>query len=1453
MTSDAGASGDPLEVVVESFLARFRRGERPSLTEYAERYPELADQIRELFPALVEVEIVAPHVDTMTDAPDESATPAEGIPERLGDYRILRLVGSGGMGVVYEAERQSLRSRVALKVMHPRFRVDSGYLKRFRTEARSAAGLHHSNIVSVFDFGEQNGVCYYAMQFISGHGLDRVLVDVRRLRASIPIESGLVAANASTTTAGMAASLCTGRFTLGPAIEPELTLEETVRFDLTESPPAARSYPIRTIAQGTPGMNAADPSDAPASSLLSSPTETRYYREVARLGVQVADALGYAHNRGVLHRDIKPSNLLLDARGNIWVTDFGLAKIEEDENITQSRDLVGTLRYMAPERLRGISNRSGDIYALGATLYELLTLRSVFDAKDQASLLEQVLHAPPVRLRQIDARIPRDLETIVLKCLAKTPEERYVHAAEVGDELRRFVENRTILSRPTPAHERFWRWCRRNPLIAGLNALAATLTIVIAIVSTVAAYRNGWLAKELKARNVDANRNLVKAYTTEAEARRQSRRVGQRFETLAAIARAMELTPEVGIADEQRFRLRNEAIAAQALPDLRVAKEFNVPRARQNGFAVDRDFQRYAFRLEDGTLIVRRMSDDGDLMRLKGLPPASDSSKANFSPDGRYLAIMSGDQVIQVWDLDQRRLVLTDREIAFAIPINWSFRNDGRELAIGHRDLSVVIYDPPSGRVLRRWTEHPSSTGTLAFSPDGSRLAIQGKELDKVHILASDSGRLVTTLSHPSNADHFAWNPRRPNVLTTACWDGSICVWDVDTGQRMTSFKVKESGGVVVAYHPAGEMLFTRGWLHILRLHDSRTGRQLLSRPSTWCSALGFDSTGRWMGVEATLEKAIILEVAAAAECRSLVREPFQEDGYLGALAVDPANRRIVTTEPNTLLWDLPTGSVLASLPVSGGRAVFDTKGAIITAAPAVLRWPVAKAFDGTTTVGIPEILYREGTRDGIAITRDGRAVGAAMLDGAVVIDCEQPSQARWLGPHRDARYLAISGDGRWVATGSHSVREGMKLWNARTGALIHDFPSVSNECQAVWAFSPDSQWLAVLWDGWVLFDTSTWTPRVRLSSGPSGLAGLAFAPDMRSVAFCDNASTIILADVATGRELARFEDPEQSRPAWIAFTPDGSKLVMTLLDRPVIRVWDLRAIRHRLAEMRLDWDPQLLDNTSNTAQQPTAYPPIRMPVRVELGDLNSRLNRAAQRQTIAINEQTIAEATLRIKANPNDAQAHHERAHAFFNRGRLAEANDDFSVALQAMPKNPHLLFSRAEVLVQLGRLEDALADCESVVRGKPPENERKAWSRLCNNVAWWLASAPAHSVDPGRVVKLARSAIDLDPSDANNQNTLGVALYRAGRFDDAVPALERSLAASAGRSDAFDLYFLAMVRHRLRDPARARVDYDRAIRWHNAHSDLPATWSRELRAFRAEAERLLFDAVFPTKPFAR
>ena len=404
-------------------------------------------------------------------------------PERLGDYLILRRIGGGGMGVVYEAEHESLKSRVALKVMHPRFRADPKYLRRFHAEARLAAGLHHTNIVSVFDYGDQDGVCYYAMQFIKGQPLDRVLADIRRLRDEGTHADGhrgpdaiftIPAAAAAAPPSAAARGLLTGRF--AAPTRPVAVTAATGEAD--RRPIRARSRASRDRRPAGPGRlsrSVMSPSTLGSSSLGGS-GELRYFREIARVGAQVADALEYAHRRGVLHRDIKPSNLLLDALGNVWVTDFGLAKLEEGDDLSQSRELVGTLRYMAPERFRGTSDRRGDIYSLGATLYELLALRPPFEESDQIRLIERIRNDAPAPPRQLDRNIPRDLETIVLKALAKDPKDRFGSAGELADELRRFVEGRPIRSRPVSVVERFWRWCKRDPWLAGANIAAALLT-----------------------------------------------------------------------------------------------------------------------------------------------------------------------------------------------------------------------------------------------------------------------------------------------------------------------------------------------------------------------------------------------------------------------------------------------------------------------------------------------------------------------------------------------------------------------------------------------------------------------------------------------------------------------------------------------------------------------------------------------------------------------------------------------------------------------------------------------------------------------------------------------------------------------------------------------------------------------------------------------------------------
>jgi serine/threonine protein kinase/Tfp pilus assembly protein PilF len=439
--NDANEDRDPFELVAESFLERYRAGERPSVTEYAERYPHLADQIRDLLPALVAVEKAAPRLEP-------PRPPAPSLPERLGEYRILRKIGQGGMGVVYEAEQEALGRHVALKVLPFTPLLEPTLRERFQREAQAAARLHHTNIVPIFGVGEQEGLHYYAMQYIQGQGLDQVLRDVKNWRtgqtAIFPSDQPQVPV-----TGGVAQGLISGRF-----VAPELPRQDD-----------AHSTDTRPIVG-----DAGDPRP------LARKSETEYYRSVARVGVQAAEALDYAHQHGILHRDIKPSNLLLDAHGTVWITDFGLAKVEGSSDLTRPGDVLGTLSYMAPERFQGVSDRRSDVYGLGMTLYELLALRPAFEDSDRRRLIMRIGHEEPAPLHHWDRKVPRDLETVVLKAIAPEPARRYQTAEDLAEDLRRFLAHRPIGARRTSLLERSWRWCRRKPAVAGL---LATLVLVL--------------------------------------------------------------------------------------------------------------------------------------------------------------------------------------------------------------------------------------------------------------------------------------------------------------------------------------------------------------------------------------------------------------------------------------------------------------------------------------------------------------------------------------------------------------------------------------------------------------------------------------------------------------------------------------------------------------------------------------------------------------------------------------------------------------------------------------------------------------------------------------------------------------------------------------------------------------------------------------------------------------
>jgi tetratricopeptide (TPR) repeat protein len=243
---------------------------------------------------------------------------------------------------------------------------------------------------------------------------------------------------------------------------------------------------------------------------------------VARVGAQVAEALEYAAGQGVLHRDVKPSNILLDARGDAWVTDFGLAKAQADgENLTHTGDIIGTLRYMAPERFEGHSDLRSDLYALGLTLYEMLTLRPAFAASDRNALVHQLTTQDPPAPRSLDRSIPRDLETVVLKATAREPGRRYQTAGELAEDLRRYLADRPVLARRVGPAERLWRWCRRNPAVAALAATVATLLVALAVASVTAAVHAGQLAERERLNRDEADRQQIQAENDLQQAERE--------------------------------------------------------------------------------------------------------------------------------------------------------------------------------------------------------------------------------------------------------------------------------------------------------------------------------------------------------------------------------------------------------------------------------------------------------------------------------------------------------------------------------------------------------------------------------------------------------------------------------------------------------------------------------------------------------------------------------------------------------------------------------------------------------------------------------------------------------------------------------------------------------------------------------------------------------------------
>jgi WD40 repeat protein/serine/threonine protein kinase len=1148
------------------------------LDEACEGDAELRERVEALLRShdpdgsFLDVPAVAPMSRWTAGEAATAAIPADGGPSlrQLGDYQLLREVGRGGMGVVYEAQQLSLGRHVAIKVLPSHALLDPRHLARFQREARSAAKLHHTNIVPVFGVGEQDGLHYYVMQFIHGLGLDLVLDELRRLRQqrSKPAPTAGDSPDrrtnvplAAVSAADVAHGLLSGQFR---APEPP--------GDVT----TASGEPAAEAGHGVPApARAADasstvrlPGQSEASTLSDSGSD--YWRSVARAGVQVADALAYAAGQGVLHRDVKPSNLLLDETGNVWVADFGLAKAASDsDDLTHTGDVVGTLRYMAPERFNGQGDLRSDVYSLGLTLYEMLTLRPAFDETDRNRLVKQVMHDEPVRPRKLNPAVPRDLETVILKAIARDPAHRYQTPAEMAEDLKRFVEDRPVKARRVSEAEKLLRWCRRNPLVAGL--LAAIVLVFLAGFAGVA-----WQWRE-------AERQAEIALAREQEARQKTRD--------EALARAQAQRFAAGLLLERGLGLCQQGEYAGGLLWLTRALEVVPDEADDLRESLGTLLGGWSTRLcpcrlvlgHPGSVKAADLSADGRLVatacgdtaqvwdartgRPVG-PPLRHTARIRavaLSPDGRLLLTGGDDRVARLWETATGRPVGSPLAHAARVEVV-AFSPDGKAALTGAKDGAARLWDTATGTALGQPLSHGDVVRSVAFSPD-SRLVATGSNDATARIWEVPSGRpRGEPLRHEGAVRGLSFGPDGRQLLTGSN-DKTARLWDVTTGKPLFVFRHRKPVPGV-AFRPDGLVVATGGEDYVAREWDARTGQplgpELLHDDEV--THVAYSPDGQLL-LTGQLHRQVRLWHAGTGRPAFA---PLRQSGELIGLTLSRDGGAILTAggDHTARLWRVPRSLLAVRLPRQPDPvrvAAFSPDGVALLASGGKQAW-LYSAATGQPTTG--PLDHAAPVLAG-AFSPDGRTVLTGSYDGSAWL-WDATTGRRLAGPfrHPDPVWaVAVRPDGKAFATGSgHSVeRDGHmvgvgegRVWDVASGRVIQAAPRHARDVIAV-AFTPDGRTLVTASkDSTVRFwDVATGAAVGKVIRHDGWVNALALTADGRAVLTGSDDRTARLWSVPEGSPLTtplRHVQPVKA----VGISPDG-RLLLTAAEDATAQLWEAR------------------------------------------------------------------------------------------------------------------------------------------------------------------------------------------------------------------------------------------------------------------------------------------------------
>ncbi len=1274
--------------------------------------------------------------------PTSSASDAP-CPTHLGRFEIRRTLGRGGFGIVYLAFDPVLCREIALKIPRGDALADAECRARFQREARAAAGLDHPHLVPVHEAGQIGPICYIALAYCPGNNLAQWLTQ--------------------------------------------------------------RKSPVP-------------------------------WNQAAKLVATIAEAIHYAHSKGILHRDLKPSNVLLspiglapepagevgDAeavlRSGQWapepgtaflprITDFGMAKFAlSDQSQTQTGQVLGTPSYMAPEQAGGQPDQVGpatDVYALGAILYELVTDRPPFWNETPLETLLQVKTVDPVPPGRLRPRLPRDLETICLKCLHKEPRKRYTTARALADDLRQFLAGRPIQGRRSSSVELVLKWARRRP---GLAAAITALILVTAL--GIGGIFHQWQA----AQHALAKENQALDET----------KVALQAEAAARVKGEITLYHHRVALAYREWSNGNVVRASQLLNDC--------------GESL-RDWEwSYVHRLCDPPSLTLRDN-------------ATSMQSVAFSPDGRRLASagrkkgMGPPSEVTLWDADTGRALWTAGSNAGPM-LSVSFSPDGRQVAScssesGANRGEITIWDAGSGKAILSRLGPPSGARSVAYSPDGQRLAAAGVDF-RVRLFNTTTGTQVAAFSgHQATIFSVAFSPDGKRVAS-ASWDGTARVWDVATGKLAYPPLPGPIDLRSVAFSPDGRRLVTASFDQSVKIWDAANGHLLRTYWGHTSAALSAACApdARYVATGDIAGTVQIWDLQTDREERTF----RGHTSAVGGLAFSPDGRRFASAswDGTVRIWDLRRAQEVYPLAgqTSGAKnAVFSPDGRYLAAtgwthssgkfmekrlrvwsmanpsAPRVWEghtdWLTCVAFspdskllasgskdkiirlwDVATGKTLRELKSHKAMVTGVSFSPDGKRLATSSLDGTVKLwDVATGILSEPLLAHpQPVKDVVFSPDGRVLASvGDHGM---IRLWDSSTGKEIASLPGTQENVERA-CFSPDGSRLATAGEDrrvriWEVDPETTHQHQpvlLQLLTGHTEpVLGLAFSQDGRLLASASKDRTVRIWDVASGEESLALRGHRDSVNG-VAFSPDGRLLVSTSVDG--IKVWE-------------------------AGNGPPAAPAGQMQTP---RDAVAWHRHEAEAAALATPPQWFGVAfhlKRWLDLEPDEARPYWCRADMEESLGQWQQAADDFARSLDLGAEDINIWLHLAGLHLRRGDTEAYHRCCTAML-------EHFGQTKnviVANEAAWICVLAPAAVEDLEPAIRLAEKAVAADPKNGGYCNTLGAVLYRAGHFEDARARLQESVGLNEGNEAPEDALFLVMTEHRLGHDSEARAWLDKALK---------------------------------------